>query len=141
MPRVMVSIRSSHSSAFNRARSLGRRIGGAKPKQTECWQVTMSSRLRRHQIGRELIGDELVVGQIVVERGDDPITVQRHAFAIFSLDCASILGKACHIEPRPGLPLAIVRRGEQAIDDFGIRLGSVIGEEVEQVVLGRRQSG
>ena len=92
-----------------------------------CRQSLILSRVGE-QIARELLGHELVVWHIVVERLDDPITPRPNLHRHIAL-IAIRVGIASHIQPHVGHPLAIGGRGQQAIDDPLVGFAGIIGEK------------
>ena len=68
------------------------------------------------QIAGELPGEELVVGQVVVERADDPVAIRRHVALDVGLVAVRV-GVAREVEPVHRHPLAVGRRGQVAVDD------------------------
>ena len=73
------------------------------------------------QIAGDLLDDELVVGQIAVERADDPIAIGPDEPRLV-LFVAVRIGIPSAIEPDAAPALAVVRRGEQARRRFFVRL-------------------
>ncbi len=86
--------------------------------------------------------DELVVRHVGVERVDDPVAVAEALRIEPGFERVGlVLAVAGHVEPVPGPPLAVVRRGEQAVDHTGERLGRLVGQERLDLVGRRRQAG
>ena len=94
--------------------------------------IDASGLARRDQIPRDLIAQELGVGEVLVERLDDPIAVAPRLAEVAlrrQLNEISGIGVAHDIEPVPTPALAIQRRCEHAIHDPREGLGRFIGEE------------
>ncbi len=93
-------------------------------------------------VGGNLLDDELVVGQIVVERANDVIAVSIGiGIAPLFLENISLgVGIACDVEPISGPSLAVVRRIQQSFHDPGKGLRRLIGQKVANFVGGRRQA-
>ena len=93
------------------------------------------------QVARELFEDELVVGLVAVEGGDDVVAVAPGVAVGDVLVEAVGVGVAGQVEPVPAPALAVLGRGEQPLDDPGEgvrghhRRGSV------DLLGGRRQAG
>ena len=64
-----------------------------------------------------LLDDELVVGQVAVERVDDPVAVEPDLARLVLLVAVAV-GVAGRVEPVPRPALAVVRRGEQPVDQL-----------------------
>ncbi len=69
------------------------------------------------QIAGQLFDDELIVGQIAVEGVDDPIAIEPHLPRFVFLEAVAI-GVASGVEPVPAPAFAVVRAGQQALDDL-----------------------
>ena len=96
-------------------------------------------------VRRELVDDELVVGFVLVERIDHPVAIgprKRKAWVgvLLLRRFALRVGKTGHIEPVATPPFPVVRRGEQAVDDARKGVGPGVGEEIVDLLRGRRQS-
>ena len=74
------------------------------------------------QVAGDLLDDELVVGQVAVERVDDPVAIEPDAARLVLLEAVGV-GVAGGVEPVPAPALAVVRRGEQPLDQLlvGVR--------------------
>ncbi len=111
VPRVTTSIRSSMMSRVT-------------PEETATEREEAHRRQRRAVAGRDLIGgdleqEEAVVGHVVVEGLDDPVAIGRglHEESLLAgVDVALGVGVPGHVQPVPGPLLAVMRRGEQAVD-------------------------
>jgi hypothetical protein len=75
---------------------------------------------------------ELVVGQVVVERADDPVAIAPGVGADFVVLESIALREAREVQPVLGPMFAIAVSDKQAIDDFlvGVR-GGVVCEGVD----------
>ena len=93
----------------------------------------------RQQVARELLGRETVEGFVAVERPDHPVAPGPHrAWAIHLV--AVRVGVAREIEPVGRHPLAVARRGEQAVHHFFKRLARRVLLEGVQLRHRRRQA-
>ena len=62
-----------------------------------------------------MLNHKLVIGQILIQGGDDPVTVFPHLAR--GIDRVAVgIGVTRRVEPRSGPALAIMRGGEQALD-------------------------
>ena len=82
----------------------------------------------RQQIAGDLLDDELVVRQVAVERVDDPIAIEPDEPRLVLFEAVGI-GIARRVEPEPAPALAVMRRGEQAIDLLLVGVGTAVGKE------------
>src|SRR5689334_5284284 len=85
-------------------------------------------RCSRQQVAGELPGEELVVGQVLVERADDPVAPRPDVAVAVGL-VAEGVGVAGHVQPVHRQALAEVRRGQQPVGRMLIRLRRRVGEE------------
>ena len=69
-----------------------------------------------HLIAGQLLENKLRIGQVIVERANDPIAIGPGIGPRGVGFVAVALAKANHVEPMPGPTLAIARRGQQTID-------------------------
>ena len=69
-----------------------------------------------HQVAGDLLADEAVVGEVVVEGVDNPVSIPPGVRDLVVELVAAGLGEPDDIEPVAGEPLAEVGRGEQGID-------------------------
>ena len=94
----------------------------------------------RQQVARELPRHELIEGQILVERLDDPVAIRPHGAEAIRLIAVGV-GETREVEPLGRHALAETRRGEQTIHDalVGVRRG--VGEKFIQPLQRRRQAG
>ena len=91
-------------------------------------------------VAGQLLDHELVVGLIVVERPDDVIAIppgMRLVAVAFEGVCVGI---ANQIEPVSSPLLAVMLAGKEAVHHLLPRVGRVIGKEVADFLLGRRQA-
>ncbi len=95
-------------------------------------------------VARKLLEHEAVVGHVLVERLDDPVAVLPGAV----LDAVALeavgLGVAHEIEPVPPPLLAVVRAGQQAIEQRrprGVGIGLPCGDERVDLLGRRRKTG
>ena len=84
-----------------------------------------------------------MVRQVAIEGIDDPVAIAPGLAEIAfrrQLDQVARVGVADDVEPVPAPPLAVPRRGQQAVDDSCERLGRLIGEEGIDLRGRRRQA-
>ena len=81
------------------------------------------------QVAGDLLAHELVVGQVAIERVDDPVAIAVHLRNREIGVVARGVGVAHDIEPVTAPALAVARRGEQPVDDRGEGVRRVVGEE------------
>ena len=81
------------------------------------------------QVAGELEPGELVVGHVGVEGADDPVAVGPGVEARHVALEAVALAVAGHVEPVPGVALAVLRTAEQAIDEPLVGVGPRVGDE------------
>ena len=83
---------------------------------------------------------ELVERHVAVEGVDHPIAPARHVAA--AVDVVAVrVGIAGGVEPVEGHPLAVVRRGQQAIDQLFVGIGTRVGQKGIDLGRRRRQAG
>ena len=70
----------------------------------------------RQLVAGDLLDDEPVVGQVAVQGVDHPVAVEPDEARLVLLVAVGV-GVAGGVEPVPSPALAVVRRGQQAIDD------------------------
>ena len=80
-------------------------------------------RVLRQQIAGKLLGGEAIERHVVVERLDDPIAIGIDGVFLVAV-VADRVGKTDQVEPVHRHPFAVMRRGEEAIDE---RLDCVLG--------------
>ena len=83
-----------------------------------------------HLVAGELLLDEIVVRLVVVEALDDVIAVAVGVGAMGVVLVAVGLGEADHVEPVAAPLLAVMRRGEQAVDHLFPGIGRLVAHEV-----------
>jgi hypothetical protein len=92
------------------------------------------------QVAGQLPGQELIVGKVAIERGDDPVAIRRHV----SLDIRLVaIGVRIprQVQPVHRHALAVGRRRQVAIDQPLIGGFRRIGGERLDILETRRQSG
>ena len=102
------------------------RVGRLVVPQAEAIEAGGDDRLGRdvrQLVAGKLLADELVVRLVVVERADDVVAVPPGVWLRPVALEAVGLGVADQVEPVPRPALAVVRRGEQAIDDLFVGVG------------------
>ncbi len=90
---------------------------------------------RRHQVARDLLLQEAVVGQVGVERFDDVVTEPPSVELVVVEFMTVRFGPAHQVQPVSPPALPVVRRAEQPFD--GPHVGSLGGIGQERVDLGR----
>ena len=80
------------------------------------------------QIAGELFGDELIVGQVVVEGFDHPIAIEPNVARLVFLEAIGIR-VARGVEPVASPFLAVVRRCEQTLHLFCVSIGRFVDEK------------
>ena len=95
-----------------------------------------------HLVTGELFANELIPGQILVEGVHYIITITPGpgAFGIFFI-IALRIRVACDIQPMPAPAYAVLRRGEQTIDQLGVGVGRLVGDEILYFLRRGRQAG
>ena len=91
-------------------------------------------------IARHLFGEEHVVGLVAVERADDVVAIPPDVGPVVVVFVAVGIGVAGGIQPVTSPPLAVVRRGEQRVDQPFPRARCRVGEERRRLIGGRRQA-
>src|SRR5262245_21849403 len=95
-------------------------------------------RTGREQVARDLLAEELVVGLVGIEGVDDPVAVSPGLGVDEVPLLARALGVPGDVQPVPAPPLAVLRRGEELIDDpFASPLGGV-ASDLGDLLGGRR---
>ena len=80
------------------------------------------------QVAGELLDREAVERHVVVEGADHPVAPGPHV--AMAVDVIAVgVGVAGEVEPLHGHALAVVRRGEQAVDLLLVGVGRFVGEE------------
>ena len=82
-------------------------------------------------IRRQLLNDELIVGQVFVESANDivPVGIAVMIDSVFLKNIAFRVCIACDIQPMPPPSLPIERRGEQPVNRFFPGLRGLVAEE------------
>ena len=96
--------------------------------------------VRRDFVAGELLLDELRVRLVAVERPDDVVAVAPGVRPIGVLLVAVGFGVAHQVEPVAGPALAVVRAGEQAIDQLLVGVGRSVVHEGVHLLRRRRQA-
>ncbi len=79
------------------------------------------------QVARDLLDDEPVVGQVAVEGPDQPVAIAEPVGVEPGLERVGlVLAVARHVEPVAPPALAVVRRGQQPVDDRGECVGPIV---------------
>ena len=91
-------------------------------------------------VRRDLLDQELVVGQVLIERADHvvPVGVGERIAPLLGKYITLGIGVAGYIQPVPSPAFAVVRRGQQAIDDFREGIGGAVGLKRGDFLKGRR---
>ena len=99
------------------------------------------TRLRRQPVGRKLLQDEPVVGQVAIEGGKDVVAIGIGPVEVGILeeDVALGVGISGDIEPVSSPAFAVSRRCEQPIDQPGVGVGRIVGFEGRDLARGGRQ--
>ena len=90
------------------------------------------------QITGELLDRELVERHIGIQRGDDPIAI-RPDRTHDVVRIAARIGVTRRIKPQPADPFAVVRIGQEPIDEAPVGVGMIVRQKVDNVVRIRRQ--
>jgi len=78
----------------------------------------------RQEVARDLLDDELIVGQVAVDRADDPVAVEVIDARLVLL-VAITVRVTRRVEPVTSPAFAVVRGGEESvggIEDCGLRI-------------------
>ena len=94
-----------------------------------------------HLVAGDLLLDEAVVRLVRVEGVDHVVAVAPGVRTILVEFEAVGVGVANDVEPLGGPALAVVRRGEQAVDDLFVGVGRLVFQEGVYFVGRRRQAG
>ena len=92
-------------------------------------------------VAGQLLADESVVRLIAIERGDHVVAISPGEGLGRVALVAVGLAVANQVEPVPAPFFAIMRAGEQAVDQALERAGRSVGDERVDLVRGRRQPG
>ena len=93
----------------------------------------------RQQVARDLFEGEAVEGFVLVETADDVVAVGPDIARGIAM-VADGVGVADHIQPADGHALAVVRRGQQAVDELRVGVRRLILDEGFDFLRGRRQA-
>ena len=93
-----------------------------------------------HEVARDVLDDEAVIGHVGVERPDDVIAIGVGADDVVVELVPGRLGVPHQVEPVPPPALAVVGRREQAIDDLLEGVRGAVGEEGVDLRDRRRQA-
>ena len=93
-----------------------------------------------HLVTGDLFGQERVIGLVGVERSNHVVAVPPGVGAVHVVLEAGGVGVARHVEPVAAVAFAVVRRGEQAVDEALPGIGLVVGEKARDLGWGRRQA-
>ena len=105
-----------------------------KPVATFCVERGV-----RAEVAGELVDGELVERHVAVQGVDDPVAVLPDRAR--GVDAVAVrVGVAGQVEPGPRPALAVMGRGEQAIDQPLVGVGPVVGQEGVDLRRGRRQA-
>lgn len=75
-----------------------------------------------------MLNHKLVIGQILIQGGDDPVAVFPHLAR--GIDRVAVgIGVTRRVEPRPGPAFAIMRGGKQTLDQASVGLGVGVVEK------------
>ena len=80
------------------------------------------------QVPGDLIDDELVVGQVAIERPNHPVTIEPDLSRLIFLEAVGI-GVARGIEPNPSPALAVMGRREQPVNLLLVGIPALVVEE------------
>src|SRR5262245_31218042 len=94
-----------------------------------------------NEVASEVLDQELVVGQIGIERSNYVVAISPGVVQVVVEFEAERFAVADDIEPVTAKTFAIAGRGEQAIDQSLIHVGRVVGEKRIDFVGQRREAG
>ena len=93
-----------------------------------------------HLVAGDLLDEEPVVGHVGVERLDHVVAIAPGIGAVDVVLEAAGVGVAGHVEPVTPVAFAVVRRGQQRVDQPFPGVGPVVGDEALHFVGRRRQA-
>ena len=96
---------------------------------------------RFESVAADVLDDELVVRQVDVEGADHVVAIAECVGDVVVELVSGGLGVADQVEPVPGPALAVVRAGEQPIDQSLVGVGCAIGQEGRDVCGRGRKPG
>ena len=100
-----------------------------------CWSSVASGK----QVAGDLLDRELVERHVGVQGADDPVAIGPDRAVAVALVAVGV-GIAGRVEPGGRPALAVVRRGQQSIDQALVGVGRSIGEECIDLGDARRQA-
>ena len=109
-------------------------------ESVECRRQSLLLRWLGQEIPRDLPGDELIEGQILVERLDHPVAIRPHGAEAIRLVAVRV-GETREVEPLRGHTLAIARRHEQPVHDVLVGVGRTVGHKGVDLLQCRWQAG
>ena len=112
--------------------------------QEACGNNLFRALFRRgggHEVAGELLFDELVERLVPIEGLDEVIAIAPSVFREDFVGGADHVGVAGEIEPVAGPALAVGRRSEQAVDDFGVGVVGLIVREGDDFLGGGGEAG
>ena len=101
--------------------------------------IFCSSVVVRQQIAGQLPDGELIERHVVVQGLDQPVAPDPLPGVAVLLEPVAV-GVTGGVEPWQGHPLAVMRAGEQAVDEVFVGLGASVGDEGIDLLGRRRQS-
>ena len=148
---VIVTARALHRDAEQAARDdvdlvvdhVGQRAGEPAADREKTERRLLGGPCMGILIGGELQRDEAIVGQVFIQRVDDPVAIgvgEGPALLFGRADPARV-AVARDIEPMPRPMHAVLARLEEALDDFGEGVRRRVGEEGVDLLGGGRQAG
>ena len=102
--------------------------------------IFWSTLASRPQVAGDLVDRELIERHVAVERGDDPVAVLPDRPGGVDVEAVRV-GVAGLVEPEPPPPLAVMGRGQQAIDQALVGVGPGVGQEGVDLLGAGRQAG
>ena len=92
------------------------------------------------QVAGDLLEDEPVVGHVAVQGPDQPVAIAEPVGVKPGLERVGlVLAVACHVEPVAPPPFAVVRRGQQPVDERCECVRAIVLDESLDLLRGRRQ--
>ena len=104
-----------------------------KPVAIFCSVVALGE-----HVAGDLLDGELAERQVPIEGVDDPVAVHPGGAAAVLLVAVGV-GVSREVQPGTGPALAVVRRGQQAVDDLLVGVGARVGHEGVHLGQRRRQ--
>ena len=152
---VVVALRAAHRRAHPHARDVANAVGEVDGAVLLRLRAALLGRLQEavvargdplleagvgQEVPRELLGGEAVERQIAVEGRHDPVAVAPHRPGVVAV-VADAVRVAHEVEPERGHPLAVARRGEEAVDLALVGVGPRVRGEGAHVLRRRRKAG